>query len=100
MLIADAKPCRVPEPAPRVSEAHVLTIESSYSHKAGTVILFKLEMKETRFREAQGCGSQPLFSPKVWDIKVSTSLVSFFLNNYFNFCPFNSHYWSVLVSEK
>lgn len=48
MLIADAKPCRVPEPAPRVSEAHVLTIESSYSHKAGTIILSKLEMKETR----------------------------------------------------
>lgn len=78
MLIADAKPCRVPEPAPRVSEARVLTIESSYSHKAGTVNLFKLEMKETRLREAQGCGSQPLFSPKVWSIKVSTSLFSFF----------------------
>lgn len=50
MLIADAKPCRVPEPAPRVSEARVLTIESSYSHKAGTVNLFKLEMKETRLK--------------------------------------------------
>lgn len=100
MLIAEAKPCCVPEPAPRVSEAHVLTVESSYSRKAGTVILLKLEMKETQFPGAHGGGSQPLFSPKVWGVKVSTSLFSFFLNNYINFCPFNHHYWNVLVSEK
>lgn len=48
----------------RVSEAHVLTIESSYSHKAGTIILFKLEMKETRLWELKGVAVSHYSVPK------------------------------------